>query len=152
MARANCPRPEPPRRQRSDFPRREPPRRQRSDFPRREPPRRRRSDCIVASEDRTIAAREKLASRYLDSHKAGHGQPVRGPASLLENPRPLPTLPRMRRGDFLKAWGLSGLKLRFGFLDTEFAPDSPSGPAGMEISQDFSGNDARERRPRSKKI
>lgn len=39
----------------------------------------------------------------------------------------------MKRRDFLKKWGLSGLKINFGWLEGEFAPDDPDREAAWEL-------------------
>ncbi|GDY19200.1 hypothetical protein LBMAG56_05450 [Verrucomicrobiota bacterium] len=39
----------------------------------------------------------------------------------------------MKRGDFLRQWGLSGLKLNLGFLEAEFAPTEPDRLAAWEL-------------------
>jgi hypothetical protein len=39
----------------------------------------------------------------------------------------------MKRRDFLEKWGLSGLKINLGFLETEFAPKDPDRAAAWEL-------------------
>ena len=39
----------------------------------------------------------------------------------------------MKRGDFLQAWGLSGLKLKLGFVEAEFAPTDTDRLAAWEL-------------------
>jgi hypothetical protein len=39
----------------------------------------------------------------------------------------------MKRRDFLEAWGLSSLKLKFGFLEGEFSPQDPDRRAAWEM-------------------
>lgn len=39
----------------------------------------------------------------------------------------------MRRRDFLEKWGLTGLKIKLGFLEGEFAPQDPDRAAAWEL-------------------
>lgn len=39
----------------------------------------------------------------------------------------------MKRRDFLQKWGLSSLKINFGFLEGEFAPQDPDRAAAWEL-------------------
>jgi len=39
----------------------------------------------------------------------------------------------MKRRDFLGKWGLSGLKIKAGFLEGEFAPNDPDREAAWEL-------------------
>ncbi|MEW8627227.1 MAG: hypothetical protein AB2551_15870 [Candidatus Thiodiazotropha sp.] len=39
----------------------------------------------------------------------------------------------MKRRDFLEKWGLSGLKINLGFLETEFEPKDPDRAAAWEL-------------------
>src|SRR5437667_5963674 len=39
----------------------------------------------------------------------------------------------MKRRDFLQKWGLSGLKIKAGFLEGEFAPKDPDRDAAWEL-------------------
>jgi hypothetical protein len=39
----------------------------------------------------------------------------------------------MKRRDFLEKWGLSSLKLSFGFLDAEFSPSDPDRAAAWDL-------------------
>lgn len=39
----------------------------------------------------------------------------------------------MKRGDFLREWGLSGLKLTLGFVEAEFAPTGTDRLAAWEL-------------------
>jgi hypothetical protein len=39
----------------------------------------------------------------------------------------------MKRRDFLEKWGLSGLKIKLGFLEGEFAPQDPDRAAAWEL-------------------
>src|SRR5437773_2480663 len=39
----------------------------------------------------------------------------------------------MKRRDFLRKWGLSGLKIKAGFLEGEFVPNDPDREAAWEL-------------------
>lgn len=39
----------------------------------------------------------------------------------------------MKRGDFLRQWGLASLRLNFGFLEGEFSPTDPDKSAAWEL-------------------